>query len=266
MRIEAEAALHCASTIAGGGAFFGILQMAVEGPDESVCVLLGELRCFGVPLFPRLSRHSPQILKGFRITLAIAGSLSALFLVLSPHGGRYRALACEFCALCYMFRCLRSRLARDASDGMNIIVLTAAAMGEAAQSVLSLRACMIFIVLQSCLAYGSAGVAKARSVVWRSGSAIQRILRTREVGLVAGARFFDRSPLAARLACWGVIVLECGIPFSVFLPQPFLFAVLVLGLAMHVSVAIVMGLGGFLWVFAATYPAIVWLNASMRGQ
>jgi hypothetical protein len=149
---------------------------------------------------------------------------------------------------------------------MFVIVLTAAAIGETTHSAMVLRACLTFIAMQSCLAYGSAGIAKARSMVWRSGSAIRRVLRTRSVGAPLGARVFDRSPIAARAACWGVIVLECGMPFSVLLPQPFMLAALGLGLVLHVSIAIVMGLGGFLWVFAATYPAIMWLNGAIRGR
>ena len=48
------------------------------------------------------------------------------------------------------------------------------------------------------------------------------------------------------------------------MPRPLALAVLAAALVFHAGNAAIMGLNTFVWAFAATYPAILWLHAAVR--
>ncbi|WP_412079587.1 hypothetical protein ACLF6K_39310 (plasmid) [Streptomyces xanthophaeus] len=127
------------------------------------------------------------------------------------------------------------------------------------------QAGLYFIGAQACLAYSAAGIAKLISPEWRSGVAIRGILSTRTYGLERAARMVQRHPVLALGLASTTIAFECAFLFAPVLPSAALLFLLVVAAAFHASTAVAMGLNGFLWAFVATYPAIVFLNESVRG-
>jgi hypothetical protein len=151
-------------------------------------------------------------------------------------------------------------MAREASDGLCTMVLIVVAIGSGCQSSLVKNGCLIFLAAESGLAYAVAGIVKLRSRSWRSGAAMQMVMRSRCFGHPVIAKAFDRHSWAAVVTGWAVIIFECSMPVSPFLPRSYLLAMFGIGLAFHLGIAVVMGLGSFLWAFSSTYPAILWLN------
>jgi len=115
----------------------------------------------------------------------------------------------------------------------------------------------VFIAAQAALSYLTAGVAKARSAVWRSGRAIPLIVDTDTYGWPWVAGMLAGRPALARSACWTVIVFECLFAGALVAPEPVRLAALAVGLAFHLGCALVMGLNTFVWAFAATYPCVL---------
>jgi len=124
--------------------------------------------------------------------------------------------------------------------------------------------CLWFIGLQSCLAYGSAGVAKLFSATWRRGEAVAMITKTECYGLSSFADALERHPLLSRSITWGVVAFECTFPAALFLGSRGCIIFLSLGLMFHLANAAVMGLNSFVWSFTATYPAIAYCSARVQ--
>lgn len=121
---------------------------------------------------------------------------------------------------------------------------------------------LYFVGAQSCLAYGTAGVAKLISPVWRSGEAIKGVLSTRTHGIEGPAIMMQRHSLVALGVCWATILFEVCFILAPLAPQSWLIVLFAVAAIFHLMSACAMGLNGFFWSFTATYPAIFFLNQS----
>jgi hypothetical protein len=147
----------------------------------------------------------------------------------------------------------------DGADQMNTIVLITGWLCTAIiQSDLLLRAGLWFIALQAVLSYGTAGVAKLVSPIWRGGHAVAGVFSTGTYGLTAVAAFLRGRPILNYLLCWSVMVIETGFLVALFLPVPYATMFLVWGIVFHLLCAVIMGLNNFFWAFFSSYPAIVY--------
>lgn len=117
-------------------------------------------------------------------------------------------------------------------------------------------AALAFVTAHVAIAYAMAGIDKLRSHAWRDGSRLLQVVRDSSYSLPAGAVVLERRPGLTRTLTWTVLALELLLPVAVFLPMPVFVALLAGGLCFHLTVAIVMGLHGFWWSFAAAYPAL----------
>lgn len=124
---------------------------------------------------------------------------------------------------------------------------------------------LYFVGAQACLAYGTAGVAKVISPVWRNGEAIKGVLSTRTYGIVGPAALLQKHSSLAFAACWLTITFEVAFLVAPVMPQLLLLSLFAIAAGFHAVSAYVMGLNGFLWSFGATYPAIFFLNQSLSG-
>ncbi|MFQ6395144.1 hypothetical protein ACLMAJ_16970 [Nocardia sp. KC 131] len=125
------------------------------------------------------------------------------------------------------------------------------------------QAGLYFIGLQACLAYGTSGVAKLISPMWRSGEAIPAILLTRTYGPGSSVGLLQKYPAVAIGSCWMTIAFESAFLFAPLMPQLILISLFATAAIFHIVCAGAMGLNGFFWSFCATYPAILFLNHSV---
>jgi hypothetical protein len=152
---------------------------------------------------------------------------------------------------------IRSSYGSDGSDQMDQVVLAGlvAAFGLASSSYAWIG--LAFIAAQSLLSCATAGWAKLLSPVWREGTAVPAILGTGTYGNQGIAQLFASKPTLGVMGSRAVIALECLFPLCLILPLWGLVAVLAFGAALHLSIAITMGLNKFLLSWLATYPAII---------
>lgn len=160
---------------------------------------------------------------------------------------------------------LRSNYGLDGSDHFAFINYTSAMVEKlfpdddraAREFVLS------FIAAQSCLSYFTSGVVKLGSPMWRSGTAIDGIFRTRTYGDRFFYRLFRDYPPLAKLLAWSVIVAETAFPLVLIAPKPLARAILLAGMGFHVGNARFMGLNRFFWSFVASYPAVAYFSRAL---
>ncbi|TYC66561.1 hypothetical protein EH183_41960 [Streptomyces sp. CB01881] len=153
----------------------------------------------------------------------------------------------------------------DGSDNISLITFLVATMAKAFPGDdLAREACIRFIAFQACVAYAAAGAIKLVSPVWRDGSAITGILRTRVYGDKGLYRLLRLHPAVARAVAWGVILGELTFPLVLVAPRPVARGILGAGVFFHLVNGRFMGLNRFLWAFTATYPAIAHVSRSLR--
>ena len=118
-----------------------------------------------------------------------------------------------------------------------------------------------WIAAQSVLSYFLAGIAKLKTDNWRTGFALQTLLRSHgNYTLFALSRnFADSKTLCAGLS-WMIILFEIAFPLVLILPWEGKLMVLSIGLLFHITNAVVLGLNRFVWAWAASYPALLYFN------
>jgi len=150
------------------------------------------------------------------------------------------------------------------ADQMANVVGLALLIGQIAGTPRAPALTLAFIGLQSCLAYTTAGFVKYGQAGWHDGSFIREIFSTRSLGQPVVARWMQQSGRLSSLVGKAIVIGECAFPLILILPPEAMVVALGLGLAFHLAAAVIMGLNTFLWVFPATYPALLYLGGWVR--
>ncbi len=130
----------------------------------------------------------------------------------------------------------------------------------------SARIAIWFIAAQGVLSYLTAGVAKARSTVWRSGEALTLILGSEAYGRAWTGLLVSRFTRPLTFLARVTIAFECLFPLVLVLPAPLAAGLLGCGLLFHLGCAFAMGLNAFLFAFPATYPCIFFVTLSLASH
>lgn len=118
-----------------------------------------------------------------------------------------------------------------------------------------------WIAAHSVLSYFLAGVAKVRNNNWRTGFALQMLLRSDAPYTVFNpARALANSKSLCAGLSWIIIVFEIAFPLVLILPWEGKLVLLSIALLFHITNAAVLGLNRFIWAWAATYPALLYFN------
>jgi hypothetical protein len=235
-----------------------LLHRAELGPGG---LLEGELQLtrarWLLPLGFLASRSLAVALVGIR--LAAAGALLAD--ASNFEVARAGAIAIGVTTLLLRFR---SPFGIHPWGAMVMITFTAAALGMAVGTRLSLTFALWFIAAQACLAYFVAGANKLGEPAWRSGRQIPLLSSTLTWGNGAHAVVLNSHRRLALALSWVTILGECSVPLALVVPLPVALAILGCAGAFHVFTAIEMGLNNFVWAFGSTYPALIfawyWLH------
>lgn len=118
-----------------------------------------------------------------------------------------------------------------------------------------------WIAAQSVLSYFLAGIAKLKTYNWRTGLALQALLRTDGPYTIfkPTRKFAESKALCAGLS-WMIIGFEIAFPLVLILPWEGKLVMLSIGSLFHITNAVVLGLNRFIWAWAATYPALLYFN------
>lgn len=151
---------------------------------------------------------------------------------------------------------VRCPLGLDGADQMTLLVLAATSVASAVPSPRVELVATAFIGGQAVLAYATAGIAKAASTTWRSGTAMIFVLDTRSYGSQRLAGWLLDVRALPWISAWSVILFECAFPLVLLGHAPLTIGLLGVGALFHIGCAAVMGLNSFVFAFVATYPAL----------
>jgi hypothetical protein len=184
------------------------------------------------------------------------GRLAAAAGLLLPLPQRAAACCLVAAATLTYFSHLRRLFGLEGGDQLLLVVLVALLLREFfAPSSRRDEIVLWLIALHAAMAYATAGIAKLSVPGWRSGEYLHRMVRSSLFGHPAAAAALA-SPSRAAVVSWLLLTFEVGFVAIFWLPPGAELAVLAVGFAFHLANAWLMGLNGFLWAFAATYPAI----------
>lgn len=117
---------------------------------------------------------------------------------------------------------------------------------------------------QLAIAYFAAGASKLALAPWRSGAALRGALSSYAYGHRWAAASLRGAAPAATLA-WAIMLAEVLFPLALLLPEPGLALVLGGFFALHLAIAVTMGLNTYPWAFLAAYPSALLLGQTLRG-
>lgn len=206
--------------------------------------------------FPALLRKLLGVLfapRAFLLLIALR-TLSGLFLPFTSHVG-----VPLFAVLASILICVRFRgVFNGGSDYMTVVVLTGLTVTRIGPTAL-VHAGVLYIAVQSLLSYFVAGVVKLKEPDWRHGRALPAFIAHPYYGAPPWLKALVARHTFALSLSWGVMLFEVAGPWLVAFPASALGFVIVAG-SFHVGTALAFGLNRFLFAWAATYPAILWLS------
>lgn len=211
----------------------------------------------------RVLRSVVSRLSGKQVSLGLhAGRLaaSAGLLVLPASWSTVRGVLGLYNSASYALLTPRHRFGTDGSDQVGTLVQTFNGLARLSRSPRSKDTFLWGLALQTGMAYGLSGWVKMAGPLWRDGSALSGIMRTKTYGSQPFFRWTQRSPKLARTVTQAALAFEALFPL-VFLTRGRLTkSFLLTGVGFHAVNAVLMGLGRFLLAFPAMYPALAYVT------
>jgi hypothetical protein len=156
---------------------------------------------------------------------------------------------------------LRTQWGDEGSDQMCSLILLAGGAGmirTAEQEAATIAA--LFIGSQVSLSYVASGLAKLSSPVWRSGSALTRIMNHHTYGHAGFAGFLKSANSVGAVLSALVMAFQITFLFYYALPMPFALAYIAGGVLFHAGIAYFMRLNLFFIYFVAAYPPLIFTH------
>lgn len=148
------------------------------------------------------------------------------------------------------------------SDRMGLLILYTITLAQWLPSGLMSQAAFGYLALQVVLSYFMSGKVKICNPEWRSGRALSDVFSFSAYPVSQSFRTLEDKPRLLWFASWAVMLFEVLFPLS-FLHSTLLIAALVIAAAFHIANACLFGLNRFVWVWIASYPSILWLQARL---
>lgn len=119
-----------------------------------------------------------------------------------------------------------------------------------------------YLGAQVTLSYFMAGWVKITNPQWHSSHALQDVFAWSAYPVGESLRGWAHHPRLLWCAAWGVMLLELAFPLALLHPS-LLKVALLLTASFHLANACLFGLNRFFWIWIASYPALLWLQARL---
>lgn len=116
-----------------------------------------------------------------------------------------------------------------------------------------------FIGTLTLISYFFTAFYKLKSKSWKNGVAIEQVLSTDLYGNEKYYSFLINHKFLSRFLNYSTIVFQLLAPLTI-VSSKFTLIYLILGFVFHLSIALIMNLNNFFWVFVSTYPCIYILS------
>jgi len=145
------------------------------------------------------------------------------------------------------------------SDRMGLLILYCITLAHWLPAGIGQEAAFGYLAIQVILSYYMAGYVKLKNPDWRSGQALRDVFHFSAYPVSTALRGLAHQPRRLWAASWAVMLFEVAFPISL-ISAPTLIIFLIIGFCFHVANAVCFGLNRFVWAWAASYPAIIWLQ------
>lgn len=198
---------------------------------------------------------------GVLIVLLARLALIGLLLYQLSRGSRLDPILMTALVASQLYINFRYTVGKDGSDQMStIVLLMLCGIAWFPERPVIAIACVVFMAFQSVLSYLTAGIAKLISPDWRSGDIILGVIGTETYGSRFMAGLLREHKFLRRAMNYSTIAFESLIVLALVLPSPWNAWFLVIPLMFHVACAAMMGLNIFIFAFAATFPALLYVS------
>lgn len=119
-----------------------------------------------------------------------------------------------------------------------------------------------YLGLQVVFSYFKSGWSKVIHRDWRTGQALVDVFEFSVYPASEATRRWASCPRLLCAAGWAVILLELLFPLALLSPEA-LAVYLALAMSFHVANFVLFGFNRFVWVWAAAYPSLIWLEARL---
>jgi len=119
-----------------------------------------------------------------------------------------------------------------------------------------------YLALQAIFSYFKSGWAKVIHRDWRTGRALVDVFSFSVYPISETTRNWASRPRLLCAMSWAVILLELMFPLTM-LTQVTLSVGLALAMSFHLANFLMFGFNRFVWVWAATYPSLIWLQSRL---
>ncbi|HWW62565.1 MAG TPA: hypothetical protein VN181_14425 [Thermoanaerobaculia bacterium] len=263
--LSSAAALTLVARIAAAGVAVACLELLVAPFELKDTALMSwpifqtRHRFFLLPAVDRaqaavFAYPNVLMLLGVRFTAAATTIFAA-------SDSRLFAAAVAIVAATSLILPLRTSYGLDGADQMSTTIFVALSFAAFHPTPVVHAAVLWFLTLQACVAYFTAGAAKAMGHHWRDGSGLTGIFTTDAFGNRHLGALLRRSNVTARALSWSVIALECAFPLVLVAPVPAVWMLLAAAAAFHLATALIMGLNTFVFAYFALYPAVLYCLA-----
>ncbi|MFQ1700340.1 HTTM domain-containing protein [Loktanella agnita] len=148
------------------------------------------------------------------------------------------------------------------SDKMGLLVLFMLLLAELVRDPAWQERILAYLGFQVIMSYFISGQVKIINPDWRSGAALRDVFAFSAYPVSETLRQLAHRPRLLCAASWVVMMFEVLFPIAL-LDQRLLFAALFLGALFHLANACLFGLNRFFWIWPASYPALIWLQARL---
>lgn len=144
------------------------------------------------------------------------------------------------------------------SDYMTLIVLISLFISSLSIHPKFQYAAIYYLCFQVASSYFLAGLVKVKNKDWRNGKALKAFLGNTIYKQNSISEVIVDSPLILRILSIITIIWELSFPLA-FLSPNFAIIFLTIGFLFHLANAYLLGLNRFLFIWVATYPAVLFI-------
>ena len=148
------------------------------------------------------------------------------------------------------------------SDKMGLLILFILLLAELVGDPVWQERIIAYLGFQVIMSYFISGQVKIANPDWRSSAALRDVFAFSAYPVSEELRHLANHPKLMRAASWAVMLFEVLFPLAM-LDQRLLFGALAVAALFHLANACLFGLNRFFWIWPASYPALIWLQARL---
>lgn len=158
---------------------------------------------------------------------------------------------------------IRNELCLNLADSFSFLVLFGLSNYFYSDSQFNKEISLYFIAIMTLISYLFTSFYKFKGEKWRKGNALKLIMGSAAYGNERVHDFLDKNKKTSIFLNHSIILFQAGSILSIFSPKISIIFIFI-GIIFHLSIAALMNLNNFFWVYLSTYPCIYYLSLKIN--